>query len=246
MLVRAIALPVSFLLAAGLLLLRFRAWGPRTLAVAAVLLVGSAVAVMPWELIAYRQAGKLIPLASSGSDGIEEGLRRGFEPSHAGYTLAVPDDVRELSRRVIESTGVAEQGEEVADRGTLLLLEVLLREARQDPLAAFKLFAIKVGRSFYGTSTQEPRRERLLFLIQLPFLLVGLAGTGVALVQGGVRRDFGVALLALASGFLAMSVISHPLMRYMLPVMALSTVAVALPIGLIGSAALKRLAGRRT
>jgi hypothetical protein len=246
MLIRAIGLPIPFLLAASLLLLRFRAWGRRALAVAAALLVGSAVVVLPWELIAYRQLGEIIPLASSGSDGIEEALRRNFEPSHAGHSLAVPDDVRELSRRVIESTAFDEYGAVIVDRETLPLAKALLHEARRDPLAAFKLFAIKVARSLYGTSTQEPRRERLLLLIQLPFLLLGLVGTGVALRQGGVRRDYAVVLLALASGFLALSVIAHPLMRYMLPVMALSTVAVALPIGLIGSAALSRLAGRRT
>jgi hypothetical protein len=243
MLIRSIGLPIPFLLAASLLLLRFRAWGRRVLAVGAALLVGGAVVVLPWEFVAYRQTGEIIPLAASGSDGIEEGLRRGFEPSYSGHSVAVPDDVRELSRRVIESTGSEEYG---GDRGTLRLLEALLHEARRDPLAAFKLFAIKVARSFYGTSSQEPRRERVLLLIQLPFLLLGLVGTGLAVRQGGVRRDYAVVLLALTSGFLALTAITHPMLRYMLPLMALWTIPVALPIGLIGSAVSSRLAVWRT
>jgi hypothetical protein len=246
MLIRAIGMWSPFLLAASLLLLRFRAWRWRVLPVGAALLIGSVVVVLPWEIIAYRQRGEIIPLASSGSDGIEEGLRRNFEPSYSGHSLVVPDDVRELSRRIIESTGFDEYGVEVAKRRTVPLVKALLHEARRDPPAALKLFAIKAARSLCGTSSQEPRKERVLLFIQLPFLLLGLVGTGVALRQGGIRRDYAVVLLALASGFLSMSVIAHPLMRYMLPVMALSTVTVALPIGLLGSAALSRLAARRT
>ena len=178
---------------------------------AAWILFGNAVAVLPWEAWLYAKTGRFILLSDAGSSTLREGWMFGVRTGQPEGRRIVGEDVGDLMREFAS----AENG-----GSPKTILQVLARETRRRPAAVVKLVYLKLARCWYGTDSL--RFEPLILLVQslyLPLLLYagwrswrsGIAGRLATLCIGSQIACFwGMAFLVI------------PLLRYMTPVEGLA------------------------
>ena len=180
------------------------------LLLATMVLAGTLLAVLPWELWLYSTTNKVILISGHGAMSIRDGLTfaatGGFRPV-GGFSEDVMSLMRDMSNR----------GDEMQSLGGVIA--VIKDEFQSRPLAVAKLLVIKVMRSWYGTDSR--RYETAIVLIQIPYLLLILWGTMAAWKQGGVSRQLSVGIWAIALYFWGMTALVVPILRYMTPVIGL-------------------------
>ena len=176
----------------------------------ACVLLGNALAVLPWELFAFNQTGEVIPLSSSGARGLLDGLtiaRRAGEhvPSPPGQS-SVNDFMRDALARSAELQSTRE------------IFEFVWLRFVQSPMTIVKLVLLKAGRSWFATDAQW--YERQVAIVQLPYLVLAMGGVMVA-VKKHANRKFIALTLASVVYFWAMTIMVLSILRYMVPVIAL-------------------------
>ncbi len=182
------------------------------LLMASALLVGSFIAVAPWEIWVYAKTGKVVVVSTAGVPALRDGLtfavnRKGFRQG-----VNVPEDVASLMQSIQDRYSKLESFRDV--------FSIMAEQSRKRPLAVAKLYLIKVARSWYGTDSQ--RFETPVMLIQcLYFVLIGLS-SAIAWKRGGIARQLALGIWLVILYFWAMNVLSTTLVRYMVPVIALS------------------------
>ena len=209
MLLRPIAVGTG-VLAAALIFVAGRAGGPKVrAALAAAVLAGNLVALLPWQTWVYHQTGRLIVLGSNGVPSIVNGLDFGASTGRAPVRL--PRDVQALMEQIHSQAGQIRSLGDVGSR--------LAGFARRDPAAVLKLMAIKAIRPWYGTDSRT--RETPIAMLQAAYLIAIAAGARVAWRCGGEARRLVVGIVLFGTYYWAMSFMVLPLLRYMIPAMGL-------------------------
>ena len=219
MLIRPIAIGVGFLMGAILWLVRRDMTVPLRLFLIMMILLGSLVAILPWELWAYFATGKVVMLSTSGIDNISNGLVFAIPLDSRSYRqgVKVPQDIEVLMQyfhsRVSEMQSLGG------------VIKVLKDSLQSKPLTVMKLFALKIGRSWYGTDSN--RLETIILLIQIPYLSLILWSSKVAWKQGGSAKQLSIGIWLIVLYFWGMTTISVSILRYMTPVMGLLFILVS-------------------
>jgi 4-amino-4-deoxy-L-arabinose transferase-like glycosyltransferase len=215
MLIRPVAIGLSLTLAVVVILCTARRSPCTRLGNGSLIILGSVLAVLPWEAAVYDRTGEIIPLSSGGGMTIHDGLT--FLAIHKDYRqeVPVPEDVTALMLTIYER-----RTEMITAGGALA---VALEEAGQAPGAFLKLMAIKVARSWYGNDSRIMEAPALA--IQMVYLTLILWGSVYAWRQGGALRRMNAGVWLIVLYFWAMTILVVPLLRYMMPVMGLLMIA---------------------
>jgi 4-amino-4-deoxy-L-arabinose transferase-like glycosyltransferase len=215
MLIRPAAIGLSLTLALVVLLCAARWSSKARLGYGCLIILGSVIAVLPWEATVYTRTGEMIPLSSGGAATIRDGLTFLAVPKDYRQEIAVPEDVAALM------WAIHERREEATTTGGVFA--VALDEAGQAPVAFLKLLAIKTGRSWYGVDSRILEAPALA--IQAIYLALILWGSVYAWRQGGPWRQMNAGNWIIVLYFWAMTFLVVPLLRYMVPIMGLLMIA---------------------
>ncbi len=220
MLVRPIAIGMGLLLA---ILAWAWAKGGRGVrgTLAGMILLGNALTILPWELWAFTQTGRIIPLSSGGVVSVRDGLafagaRKTWRERHA-----IPPDVADLTADIeVDYQNLRSLGDIVA---------LLRREAAERPEAVVKLMVWKAVRPLYATESR--RREGALALLQVPYLVLLAWSYHKARRQGTGPARLASLLLGCFILFWLMAFLALSIVRYMVPaiVVLFAIVPAALP-----------------
>ena len=211
MLIRPIALGVGVALCLGVWLVGGHLAARRRLLCAGMILLGSVVAVLPWQLWAYSQLGRVILLGTGDASSTSGGLTFGVDLRGYRAPGRVPDDVRELMNDLFRRRDEMQSLSGV--------VAVVAEESQRRPLATAKLFVIKAIMSWYGTDTGH--LDLAILAVQIPYLALLLWCTWRAWQSGGTARGLALAIWILVLYFWAMTATATPLLRYMTPVAGL-------------------------
>jgi hypothetical protein len=176
-----------------------------------MILLGNLATILPWEAWLYHRTGKLVLLSTSGVRAMRDGLTFAVKVKGFRHGLKVPNDVAELMR------AVDSRYQELDSIGSVVSL--LVEQLKVRPVALMKLFAIKVGRSWYGTDSQH--FEGAIQAIQVLYLSLIVWSSILAWNQGGLPRQLLTTVWLFALYFWGMNVISTTLLRYQVPVIGL-------------------------
>lgn len=216
MLVRPVAIGLGVLMALGVLLLARREPRRTRLLLAGLLLLGNLLVIAPWEAWVYAETGEIIPVGTGGKLTIRDGITYFATPKAYRQGVALPADAEALAQVFYE------RADEMTSVGAIGA--VVWEEARLAPAAAVKLALIKAARAWYATDSN--RLESATLVLQVGYLLLALAGTGLAWRMRRDQRPLLFIIWAAVLYFWAMTVLVVPLLRYMLPVMGLLMVTV--------------------
>jgi hypothetical protein len=219
MLIRPIAIGVGFVMGTILWLIRRDMKVSLRLFLIIMILLGNLVAILPWEIWAYFTTGKIVALSTNGTSTISNGL-----------TFAIPLDSKSYRQGVNVSQDIellmrdfhARDSEMQSLGGAITVVKEALQS---QPLTVMKLFALKVGRSWYGTDSN--RLETLILLIQIPYLALIMWSSKAAWKQGGSAKQLSIGIWLIVLYFWGMTTISISTLRYMAPVMGLLFVLVS-------------------
>ena len=198
------ALSIGMILRAQTLKLR--------VALIALLALGNLIAIVPWQTFVYLKTGRIILVSTAMTPALRDGLRFAVNPKWYRRKISVPEDVRDLSRRIHA------RAEELVT--TRQVLSVVAEESRTSPMALLKLVAIKAARSWYATDSG--RRENVLLPLQAFYLALIAIGGYRAWRSGGTARSAAIAIGSVTICFWAMTIMVLSILRYMTPVIGLS------------------------
>jgi len=176
-----------------------------------IILLGSIVFILPWELYALNKTGDLMPLSTGGPATIREGFYFGARSGAGGDKFKASEDVMNFMAKIYSEPVVN-------NKSYRELAGLLWRETLNSPTAFFKLMIIKIARSWYGTS--QLWLEWRIALLQLPYLIFGTAGVFFAIKKHKEKSKQIMVLLAPIAYFWLMVVATLSIARYMIPVMA--------------------------
>jgi len=215
MLVRPIAVAVSLVLAFAMYLQLRGSGFFKKLVPISILLVGTLIAVAPWEAWVLLRTGRVITLSTNGVDSILDGLtfavrseeygtdyRRDFRVSQDA--LAVMLSIRRHSSEIESLSDVASH---------------LTSHVEGRPLAVAEILALKAIRSWYGTDSG--RYEGWILGIQALYLPLLLWGCCRSIRAGGRARDLTVIVLMLLAYCWVMTTLVLSIVRYMVPILGL-------------------------
>lgn len=211
MLIRPVAIGAGLVMGAILWLAGWQMTARVKLFSVATLLLGSIVAIFPWEAWVYSQTGRVVLLSTSGPSSMRDGLT--FAIHRKGYRqgTSVPWDVATLTQDTLSRLS------EMNSIGGIT--SIMAEEWRKNPLAVSKLFAIKAARSWYGTDSH--RFETPIILIQLVYLGLAMWGGRIAWRQGGAAKQLVISVWLIVLYFWGMTVLALSILRYMVPTMGL-------------------------
>lgn len=182
---------------------------------AATLIAGNVLVVLPWQLYVYSQSNEVVPLSSAGPASVRIGLIFAVKPDGYRRPVDVPVDVREVMLNINEKR---EEMNSVGD-----VMHVLKEEARKRPWAVVKLFLIRACRAWYGTDSG--RHEAAIGAIQAVYVLLMLIALLASWRIGGVHREMVVFASAVVLYFRYMTrFASLSILRYMVPAIGLTFV----------------------
>ncbi len=231
MLIRPIAIGLGFALAIVIWFLtremaaRFRAL------IISMLLLGTLVAVLPWEIWVYAKTGEIISLSSSGAQNLREGVLFAVSGSDYRPQRGVSPDIETVMNDILKCPS-----ELVSVRG---IVSVMAAEFRAHPIAVTKLYLQKAARSWYGTDSRQ--EEGLILLIQLGYLLPILWCARRLWGQSEMSRKIVVSILLLVIYFWGMTILVNSTLRYMLPATGLLFLLIGAGISRPGSRASKQV-----
>jgi 4-amino-4-deoxy-L-arabinose transferase-like glycosyltransferase len=231
MLIRPAAIGLSLIMALIILLFATRQlrWRAR-LGYGGLIILGSAVIVLPWEAAVYARSGQIIPLSTGGALSIQDGLTFLVAGEDYRREVDVPEDVAALMLNIHYRVKETRTMSGVAS--------VIRDEAGRAPVAFAKLMIIKTARSWYGIDSRI--LETPTMLLQAVYLALILWGSVYVWRQGGALRRMIAGNWLIVLYFWAMTLLVVPLLRYMAPIMGL--LMIALP-GVYLSWAARRLPG---
>ena len=176
-----------------------------------MLLLGSLVTVLPWEVWVYSMTSRVVMLSTGGAPSIRDGLT--FAVASKGYRqeIKVPEDVAALMRDILVHSDETRS----LDGAVSVLTETL----RTQPLTVAKLFTLKAARSWYGIDSG--RFEIPIMLIQTAYLVLVLWGSGAAWRRGGITKQLAMSIWFLVLYFWGTTILALSILRYMVPAIGL-------------------------
>ena len=194
-LVRPIALTAAFCLTAGLVLFSPKRARWKGCISAAVLMAAFLTMILPWEFYVYEKTGRPLPMFAKGTSGMTEGLTSVI--TDASKHPANPQEVRTSKRGIIT---------------------LFWEELKANPGPVLELLSMKLVRGWYGM--YRDRRTHQILPLQLFYLC--LAGIGLRRAIRDGRHHLPciwLLLLSIVAAWLT-SVVTVPLLRYMIPQMS--------------------------
>ena len=177
----------------------------------AALFVSYLVAIAPWEAWVRVTTHQTIALSDAGPNSILDGLTVGFRPHDERSSANLPSGVIAVERRVNE------------DRSKLTTVGDIVRfmggQFRAHPLDVIELVALKAGSSFYGTNSLT--HENLIAIVQLPYLVLMIAGLVLAWRDGDWRRWLSIFAIMVVGYMWLMTIGVLSIVRYMTPALGL-------------------------
>jgi len=218
MMIRAAAIGLGLLMAGLALFGIGRKKRTERMALAAVILAGSLVAVAPWQFWVRGKTGEF-RMVGGGVPSIKDGLTFTGPLSTKGTTK------RQYRGRIQVSEALAELTGEVQQRYSRLRsvsdIAAFLREQWEErPAAVVELLGRKVARSWYGTDSG--RYEWPILVMQLLYSIPIVLGLRAAWRSGReFSRGLVCAALAVVAYFWGMTVVALSIVRYMMPAIGL-------------------------
>ena len=213
LLIRPVALGIGILFAfATPLALRGIALR-RRLALAGLILTGLLVTIAPWEAWTRANSQANILINYRGLRSVNDGLTFGVYDKDYRERLNLPQDVLDLMQRYLDAVA---QGRIVSVGDVAVHLA---GELSEHPGTLIKLLAIKALRAWYATDSG--RFEGYLIGLQLSYLGASAAGMAAILKESRRKKTQLVILLLLVVYFWLMTTAVLPIVRYMLPAMAI-------------------------
>jgi hypothetical protein len=211
MLIRGIALGSGVILFILFLVIKRNILLRRRFVLAGMILLGNLLAVLPWQVWAYRQTDQVILLGTNGVPSIRDGLT--FAVNTKGYrqSVGLPEDVLALQDQFLEESGSMNTVGEIWEHVSFHFL--------REPLAFSKLILIKMTRSWYGTDSGS--LEPVIAGIQGVYASVILLAS---ILVWKYRTEYpGVLLVvwAIAFYFWVMTTLVLSILRYMVPAIGL-------------------------
>ena len=228
-LIRPISLLLSFLLALLFLFLAKDIFKRKRFFLAVILLIGSILTILPWELYVFVQNGEIIPLSILGPRAFKAGFTFALRKGAGGDEVVVPVDVRALMKRA-EAKNFS---------GGYDIIYFCLKELINRPIPFLKLLGLKILRTWYATS--QKWYETLILAIQAPYLLSAFAGLISAIKIYRKKKRNVILLLGIIFYFWIMTIYAHSILRYMIPVMGLVVIFSAITINILITKLTKKL-----
>ena len=202
-LIRPIAISAAAFLALGLFLFSLKGHRWKGLISGALLMTAFVLTILPWELYVRHHTGGGIPLFTKSSSLVMQGM-----------TSVVTDTPRNLKKT------------EAPKRSQVLKLFV--DELNADPLTILKFLLLKLLRGWYGTYNMQ-KGYRLLPL-QLFYLLLAGFGFRRAYKEHPLDHPQILILLLAVIGAWLTTILTVPLLRYMIPQMTLVIIFAAITV----------------
>lgn len=182
-----------------------------------IFLIGILAAVLPWEIYAYSNTGKIVFLSDNSSIAMRGGLVFAVSDDEYKQKVNVPEDVQNLMVEIRQNYNNL--------TSTFAIVDYLKVKLSEEPVAVIKLFGIKALRSWYATDSQ--RLEKYIVIIQIPYLLLILISSWFSWKKGGAARSLliGIWLLTFCNWVMNIAVTST--LRYMVPIIGLLFVTIA-------------------
>lgn len=194
-LVRPIALSSAVFLAAGLVLFSWKEARRKGLTAGALLLAAFLLTILPWELYVSQKTGRQLPMFAKGSAVMTQGIASVI--ADTPRNAAAPPRVGQAKR------GVA---------------SLLLEEIKADPIPVMRLISMKLVGGWYATY----RRRKSYQILPFQLFYVCLGAIGLRLALRNDRRHLSCICLLLFSiaGAWVTTIVTVPLLRYMIPQMS--------------------------
>jgi len=175
----------------------------------ALLLIGVAVALLPWEFFAWQNSGKLIMVSTGGVPTMRDGFT--FNNKAMRGHIWMPSGAQHIVDDVWRHYG------HLPDYASIMKL--VMDEFRQNPFGVAELYAFKAARSWYGTDSQQPLGELLNAIASLLYLVPGVIG-----IRNYFRKRKstapGILLVLLILYFWGLTTVTFSVVRYMVPAIA--------------------------
>jgi 4-amino-4-deoxy-L-arabinose transferase-like glycosyltransferase len=169
------------------------------------------ITIMPWEIYVYKHTGMILPMTTSGSGGMIDGLTRYLKPGEAGDTIYVPDDVKLLMKSVDESSKNL--------TSIYKIFAYLFKYAMDNPEPVIKLFLMKVRRAWYATSTMW--HEYKILVIQIFYIVSALIGIHLSFKKFKFNKLLLAFFLLTILYFWSITTLVLSILRYMIPAMGI-------------------------
>ena len=186
-----------------------RRWG--ALALSGVLLVAYLGTLAPWEGWVKAETGQTVALSNAGPPSIVNGLIVDFDQVNERGHVHLPADVIALEKRIVAN--------QKSLTSTGKIAHYMFDQLQSHPLAVIELYAIKAGRSFYGTNSLT--HESVIAVVQAPYLILMVAGLVLAWRARGFRRWLAAFVILVGAYMLAMTIAVLSIVRYMGPTLGL-------------------------
>lgn len=171
----------------------------------------------PWEIIVYKETGKVLPLTSTGADLISITNLNILKPRPDG-ALIVSDELRD---NLVSTLSFEERCSIILDYCDVNKPLII---PKKSIYISAELYWIKFKRAFHGVDTK--RFEDEVTLVQWFYFIPILFGLVLTFRKENTAL-LNIVIASLSIYFLAISVIGLPLLRYMLPVFGLYAIYVA-------------------
>lgn len=176
---------------------------------AAILLLGNLVVVLPWNIYLISRTNQGIPVFTFETGGFLEGFTFALSSGAGGDQVVVSSEVRAL----MERAKAEDLNKEVK------IFRFLVKELINYPTPFLKLIGLKLARSWYSTSQMWWERE--ILTVQILYLLTSLIGIiyGIKIYKDRIRNI--ILLLGIVIYFWGITVFCLSILRFMIPVMGL-------------------------
>ncbi len=180
--------------------------------VSIVLLSGNLMSVLPWELYVYNKTGKIITLSEGGFYSIRDGITAFSGYKHYRRLLNLPYPIYKVSLQAanLQDSAKLNSFQEI--------VEFLGGQFRENPSGVLGFVVIKIVRALFGTDSQNPKKELVILLIQVPFFLLSIIGSFLLWKK---KKEAVVVLWSIVLYTWCMTVLVLSIVRYMAPVIGL-------------------------
>ena len=202
-LIRPIAVSAAAFLALGLFLFSLKGHRWKGLISGALLMTAFTLTILPWELYVRNRTGGRMPLFTKSSSLVMQGLNS-----------VVTDTPRNAKKTVQPARSQ--------------VIRLFFEELRADPLAVLNLLLMKLLRGWYATHNM--RRGYRLLPLQLFYLLLAGFGFRRAFKEHPLDHPQILILLLAVIGAWLTTILTVPLLRYMLPQMTFVMIFAAITV----------------
>ncbi len=174
-----------------------------------ILTVAYIIVISPWIIYVFLNTGKIIPLSTNGPSSIASGLTMMFDNVREDTVIILPNDVVAL----INESRVVKMDSFIS------ISTFFFKKLVSQPITSLKLIIIKIIRSWYATS--EMWWEKEILMVQLLYLIPGIAGIGIWLKKIKEKFPYLLFLSVIIFYFWLATVVAFSILRYMIPVMGI-------------------------